>query len=364
MTLRGTLLVARQEFRVRLRTSRWQWLLVAWVVVVGGFAALVWLDLARTGTPARQRGIPLFGALVLFLLTLVLLVTPALTAHSVNGDRERGTLATLQVTQLSAGDIAVGKLLSAWLTVLAALALTLPFVAWSVLAGGVGADRAARTIAVIAAAAAVLCAVAQMLSALVDRTIASALLSYVVVFALTFGTLIIFGLALGFSSRGHGQGRPDRVWWVLAPNPYAIVADAAPAVPAPQGAAGGPVMVRPQVMVIGRGQCVVPGSAPCSGQPTGSKGGAGVRVFRLPPGGPLYREATAPAPTPADAVDPLNAISNAVRAARRGPGSGVPGPVWPYGLAFDAAVGAGALWVTILRLRTPARALPRGVRIA
>ena len=207
MTLRGTLLVARQEFRVRLRTSRWQWLLVAWVVVFGGFAALVWLDLARTGTPARQRGNQLFGALVLFLLTLVLLVTPALTAHSVNGDRERGTLATLQVTQLSAGDIAVGKLLSAWLTVLAALALTLPFVAWSVLAGGVGADRAARTIAVIAAAAAVLCAVAQMLSALVDRTIASALLSYVVVFALTFGTLIIFGLALGFSSRGHGQAR-------------------------------------------------------------------------------------------------------------------------------------------------------------
>ena len=41
-----------------------------------------------------------------------------------------------------------------------------------------------------------------------------------------------------------------------------------------------------------------------------------------------------------------------------------PGPVWPYGLAFDAALGAGAVLVTIRRLRTPARKLPRGIRVA
>ncbi len=60
---------------------------------------------------------------------------------------------------------------------------------------------------------------------LVDLTVVSALLSCVVVFALTSGTLIAFGLALGFSSRGHGPGRPDRVWWLITPDPYAIVAD-------------------------------------------------------------------------------------------------------------------------------------------
>jgi hypothetical protein len=270
------------------------------------------------------------------------------------------------VTQLSPGDIAAGKLLSAWLTVLAALAPAVPFVAWSIVIGGAGragAGRAARTIAVIAVLAVVFCAIAQALSALVDRTIVAALLSYVAVFALTFGTLIAFGLTLGFNARGAVTApRADRVWWLLAPNPYAIVGDAADAAwarPAPQQGSG-PVMVRPQIMVIGRGQCVVPGSAACAGQPASPPG---VQVFRLPPGGPLYREA-APARAPVGVIDPLNAISNAVRAARGGPVGGASGPIWPYGLAFDALAGAVSLWVTITKLRTPARALPRGRRIA
>jgi len=41
-------------------------------------------------------------------------VTPALTAQSINGDRERGTLATLQVTRLRPADIALGKLAAGW----------------------------------------------------------------------------------------------------------------------------------------------------------------------------------------------------------------------------------------------------------
>jgi ABC-2 type transport system permease protein len=210
--------------------------------------------------------------------------------------------------------------------------------------------------------AAVLCAIAQALSALVDRTVVAVLLAYSAVFALTFGTLITFGLTAGFNARGAVTApRAVRGWWLLAANPYAMVGDAADAAwarPAPQQVSG-PVMVRPQIMVIGRGQCVVPGSAACAGQ---SASPAGVQVFRLPPGGPLYREA-APARAPATAVDPLNAISDAVRAARGGPVGGASGPVWPYGLAFDAMAGAVSLWVTVTKLRTPAGAL-RGRRIA
>jgi hypothetical protein len=39
-------------------------------------------------------------------------------------------------------------------------------------------------------------------------------------------------------------------------------------------------------------------------------------------------------------------------------------PVWPYGLAADVAVGAGFTVVAVRRLRAPARALPRGTRVA
>src|SRR5437763_9249922 len=98
MTLSGITTVAKQEFRVRLRTGRWRWLLASWFAVVATFTVLLRLALHTVSAPA-PHGIPLFGGLMLFVLALALLVAPALTAQSINGDRERGTLATVQVTR-------------------------------------------------------------------------------------------------------------------------------------------------------------------------------------------------------------------------------------------------------------------------
>ena len=112
----GVLTVARLEFKLRIRAGRWRWLVGAWFVVLAAG------DLAgphrrqpaehRRRSVERERtlGAVMFGVVVLVVLALALLVAPALAAQSVNGDRERGTLATLQVTRLRAGEIAVGKL--------------------------------------------------------------------------------------------------------------------------------------------------------------------------------------------------------------------------------------------------------------
>ncbi len=150
-------------------------------------------------------------------------------------------------------------------------------------------------------------------------------MSYLTVFALTIGTLIAFGLATALTTQtvestyddqtySYQEARPDRTWPLLAPNPFVILADAAPRLPAPRSA-DGMVLPRP--------------------------------------------------------LDPLGDLGDAVREARRRPGvlaSGRPrpdgGPVWPYGLAFDVLLAGGAVAVTIRRLRTPVRRLPRGVRIA
>lgn len=128
LTRGGVATVAAQEFRLRIRAGRWRWLLAAWSAGVIGFAVLLRLSLAATDTAGdtRQAGPPLFGGTLLFVLGLALLVVPALTAQSVNGDRERGTLATLQVTLLSASEIGLGKLLAAWGTALSFLVLTVP----------------------------------------------------------------------------------------------------------------------------------------------------------------------------------------------------------------------------------------------
>ena len=351
-TIAGIRTVAEQEFRLRIRAGRWRWLLGLWFGVILGFAVLLRLGLAAVDATGddRSAGPPLFGGVMLFVLGLALLVVPALTAQSVNGDRERGTLATLQITRLSAEEIALGKLAAAWGTVLVFLALTLPVVLWAMLEGDVPLLNVVVTIGVVTLLLGVVCALAQALSAVFARSITSALLSYLTVFALTIGTLIAFGLVTALTNEKARvtyeqpefdpqtgrvvpggevttetytttRVRPDRTWPLLSPNPFVILADSAP-------------RLEPHI-------------DPRTGR----------------------REATP--------LDPLGELGLAIREARRPPddtesfvtGAGTPqepdsGPVWPYGLAFDVLLAAGAVVVTVRRLRTPVTNLARGVRIA
>lgn len=338
VSVHGVLTVARQEFRLRIRAGRWRWLLGAWTAVVLLFAVLVRLGLGTAGgtDEGRDAGPPLFGATMLFVLGLALLVAPALAAQSINGDRERGTLAVMQVTRLTAAELALGKLAAAWGTALVFLGLTLPVVVWAMAEGSLPILNVLVTLLVVGLLLGVVVAIAQALSALLARSISSALLSYVAVFALTVGTLIAFGLATALSTEaveqdlGNGQtytyheARPDRVWPLLAPNPFVVLADAAPRLPSPRDADGNE-LTRPL-------------------DPLGDLGDT-IRDIRRPP---VVRDVRQP-PAPSDGEHP-----------QRPEG----GPVWPYGLAFDVLLAVGAVAITIRRLRTPVRRLPRGVRIA
>lgn len=339
MSPHGIATVARQEFRLRIRTGRWRWLLLAWVGVVTGITALLYNGAQNTNRD--DVGALMYGGLALFVLALAALVAPALAAQSVNGDRERGVLATLQVTLLTAGDIAVGKLVAAWGTALVFLALTIPNILWCVAAGGVQGSRVVVVTLVLGLLLGIICALALALSAVLRRTTTSGLLSYLLVFALSLGTLILFGLGSAATAEkvqqpitnyvctpnadGNGedcheentgetyettQWRTDRTWWILAPNPFVILADAAP-------------------------------------QTAKQK-----------------RD---------DSLDPLGSMAHSVRKLRLTPqeqnvyDGGNPkdgGAVWPWGLGFDLLLAGGALWLTTSRLHTPTRKLSKGARIA
>ncbi len=142
----------------------------------------------------------MYGGLTLVVLGLSLLVVPSLAAQSVNGDRERGTLATLQVTRLSAAEIALGKFAAAWGTALLFLALTLPLALYAVTQRGVPVTRVLIVTLVIAVLLGTVCALSLFLSAALPRTTASGLLSYAAVAVLTIGTLIAFGLATALTA--------------------------------------------------------------------------------------------------------------------------------------------------------------------
>jgi ABC-type transport system involved in multi-copper enzyme maturation permease subunit len=330
---RGAMLVALQEFRIRLRTGRWRWLLIGWVIVLAVFTMLTDLAFTKGSSfdPRNVRGVPLFGTLMLFVLACVLVISPALTSQAINGDRERGTLATLQATKLRPVQIALGKLIAAWGVGLVMLACTLPFILYAMARGGIQLERVAAVYGVVALLIGVVCAISQALSAMLARSITSALLSYVTVFALSVGTLIAFALLgtvvttqrlIDPGIEGGGSyvvedSRTDLIWPVLAPNPFVVLIDSAPRVP-------------PRILDTGEE----------------------IRI---------------------EDYDPLSALSRTIRQVRLPPNSRyidynnqiVQGdPVWPWGLGFDLLLGIGCVAITTRRLRAPARRLASGVRIA
>jgi ABC-type transport system involved in multi-copper enzyme maturation permease subunit len=345
--------VAGHELRVRLRTGRVRLLLAVWVLGLSALTAVLW-QTVHDVDGLHQRGVPVFGGLMMMLLALSLLIVPTLAAQSVNGDRERGVLAVLQVTLLTPAEIALGKLLAAWGTALVFLALAIPIAASTLFMGGVGAGRLVVTVLVVAVIMGVVAAIAQCWSALLARTGASSMVSYLSVFALTIGTLVVFGLALtstrgthtvteqvpdynallngddvkGFSlstgdiptrteTRTTDDVRPEKVWWLLAPNPFVILADAAP-----------------QKHKLSINVDTSSGDSDFTFDPLGGIAGA-VRDAR----------------DPHHSVDPLGDRE-------------LQSPVWPYGLAFDALLGLAAVTITTRRLRTPVKRLPRGMRLA
>lgn len=138
----GVRTVAALELRQRVRSTRWIIALVVWTVVVGAITLLMFgaLDALFGGIDDVEsdnsgRGPLLFAAVTFLVLGLGLLVTPTLSSTSVNGDRNAGTLATLQVTLLSPAEIALGKLLAAWAASCAFLVLSVPFLAMATAAG-------------------------------------------------------------------------------------------------------------------------------------------------------------------------------------------------------------------------------------
>lgn len=379
MSPAGVMTVARQEFRLRIRAGRWRVLLAVWFTVLLLFTGLL---RAALGGYSNQRvsdkGVVIYGGLMLFVLGLALLVVPALAAQSVNGDRERGTLATLQVTRLSAADICLGKFAAAWGTALVFLALTLPLVLYAVTQKGVPVGRVVVVTLVLSLLLGSVCAISLALSALLSRTTTSGVLAYLAVFALTIGTFIMFGLATAITTEKYtetytpscpsatdlppgippeerarilaqcqqapqsfrsSRARTDRTWWLLAPNPFVVLADAAPQLP--------PLTAAQKQQRREDEQRGVYRQDARDIDPLGGLGRA-VRSLRKPPS-PINRGL---------GVYSQGQLSNVQR--KRDERK----PVWPLGLAIDVALAGGALWLTTRRLSTPSRTLPKGQRIA
>lgn len=329
--------IARLELTQRLRSVGWYVLLGVFAAVLLGVTALSSAVYSYGDAP----GAGIFSIVVNMVLLLVVLVSPTLSGNAINGDRESATLAAIQVTAVSTGDIMLGKLVAAIATGGAFLLVALPFLAFSLLGGGADPLVLLISILVLAVEIVIVAAIGVGLSGLIARPLFSVATTYLVVAGLVIGTLIVFALG-GLAVRGEATNysRPydengpicdqweeytyevprfDLVWWALAANPFVVLADATPT---EYGSGGYPVDLFGQIKY-------------------------GVRSAQLSPLEQRWDDCAvgSPGPTPREVIDSTV-------------------PSWFVGLGVQVVI-AGSLFAGAWsRTRTPARMLPPGTRIA
>lgn len=261
---RGVGVIFSLELRQRVRGIAWYVLLGVVFLLVGIVTALVFLAFALGGGDLRESGAgpTLFSIILFFVLLVTSLVTPALSGAAINSDRDNGTLATTQVTLVTTPQIVIGKFLAAWLTGLGYLAVSIPALCVALLLGQVPVDTIVVAVLVLAVEIGVIAAIGVGLSGLIRKPLFSVTVSYLVVAALSIGTLIAFALGgaviqtpvtyhyetyapgtqfdpntgepiAPFTCVTEDEGtynapRPDLVWGFLAANPYVVLADAVP----------------------------------------------------------------------------------------------------------------------------------------
>ncbi|MHA7275495.1 ABC transporter permease [Arthrobacter sp. Hz1] len=346
------------EMRQRLRAKAWYIMLVVWFFVIG----LVFLLASVTTASAFGTGAILFDLVVGFVLFFGLLVAPGLSANAVNGDRAAGTLAILQITLLTPGQILWGKWFASWVASLAFLLVSTPFIFWALALGGVNPAEAFVSLLMLSIELGLVSAIGIGISALANRPLFSIVTTYMVVALLGIGTLITFGLSyalveednveVSYSFVDYPPGtdfsteipasvemecvtqteiqtvhHTERTAWLLAANPFVIVADSVPY------SRGGDF-----------GQAATPMSPDASIQPGVMEGiSQGVRFLQA---GPDYE----------------TTCEEAQGFGRDLPEGGF--PMWPLGLVLQSALAGTLLWLGRRKLETPVRRLAQGTRIA
>ena len=360
--LSGLWLIAGLELKQRVRSTKWKAALISVAILIAVVTGLIVLAARAAVGSDSSSGDYVFGLVVFFVLFLGLIVSPTLSATAINGDAKEGTLAPLQATGLSSSQIVIGKLIAAWTASLSFVVVAIPFLFFAYINSEANAWAMVTVVLVLATELLVVCALGLGWSALTPRTAASAVLTFVTVAVLTVVMPVMFGLLAATFTKEvevtdswreyvyvEGGGsipknavkdergdyyvcressysttvpRTELTWWMLAINPYVIVADSAP-------------LANP-----GEDEYFE----------AGILGGLkqGVRELRL--GGTAGYDDCAPGPT-AEEIDRAQRLNNL-------------SPVWPLGLAVQGLLAAGSIWVAIRRVRVPYGKLTSGTRVA
>lgn len=201
--------IIKKDLRVTSRSMKLAWELFAYVAILEIIFMLIFSAFRSyasyaDNTELYQAYVVFFPVLAITQLGIIALAIPVITASSISGERERGTLDTLLTTTASLNSIVFGKMMSAVIRVMIFIIASIPLMAVSFMVGGLSWLVLLEFLvlsfvyAVLAGSIGVYC------SSRCKKTITSVITSfgiYFVIYALSFVPMIV--AAIMFSgSRG------------------------------------------------------------------------------------------------------------------------------------------------------------------
>lgn len=358
------------ELRQRLRTTRWKaTLAIAFLVLCLAVFGSMYLAMIPGSSTYREWAQNLYAIVMAAELFFGVILAPTLTATAINGDRKDATLAVVQATPISNWQLATGKLVGNWVSCLALVVIASPFLVWGMIAAPYGIGFGLLGVVVLCLLFACYCGIGLGFSALTARPAGSAVLTQATVFFLILGLPALFGLLYPTIAQDHRVIRADytyvpraapgtmpdcqdveqmktfyhteRIWWLLAPNPFLILPDVVAGHDNPDASGWTSAYRAPGPTV----------AAPIAGLLSTARMGPYIDAPRCNDQQVAYRaEGTSGRPT---FYDDKTAHENARV-----------GDSWYLGLLVNVVFGGIGVLIAARRLRVPAGKLPKGVRIA
>ncbi|WP_235681262.1 ABC transporter permease [Tomitella gaofuii] len=367
--------LAQLELRQRLRTTRWKTTLgiALFVLAVAVFGSM-YFAMVSGGASYRDWARNLYVIVMAVELFFGIILAPTLTATAINGDRKDATLAVVQATPISNWQLTLGKLAGNWVSCLAMVVIAAPFLVWGIIEAPYGIGTGLLGVVVLCLLFACYGGIGLGFSALTARPAGSAVLTQATVFFLILGLPALFGLLYPTTSQDHPVVRgkfsypalsvapgassaeepvcrdveqnetfhhTERIWWLLAPNPFLLLPDVVAGHDDPGPDNGWVTGHRPPDRTIVApiaGLLSSARSGPYLGAPRCNELVTGYRTYETS-GRSFYQAQNA------------HAESHV-------------GDSWPLGLLANFVFGGIGVVLAARRLRVPARKLPKAVRIA
>lgn len=213
--------IVLKELRGRMRGWRAAVVLTIQLVVMSCFASLIYVTVSESAQTmsgaaiGQTMGQALFYSTYVLLLVLVVFLSPAFTAGTLSGERERKTLDLLITTLLPARSLVLGKLISALAYIVLVILAALPIQSLAMMFGGVILSEMVVGTVILLVTALIAGSVGMFISSLMRSSIASTVLTYATILLLTIGLPMALSMVAGFGAILVEELLADVQWSLL-----------------------------------------------------------------------------------------------------------------------------------------------------